>query len=288
MRKGKLAALVTVALAGAVAGSSVGALSGPSSPFSVYVGLGHNAAVERSIYDAEESERQAAIQMCMASLGMPYVMLGAHFNVLEPVGQSAEFFGLVAPFGSTEKSRGETILQDDPNIMYAQSLEDPEQSKYYEALFGRDWLNPNQSMDDYQASCTGAAYAKVPGLAAEIAPLRNEYMIGRSAAIKADPRVVTATEDWSQCMSNRGLQVSSWEDMLGQLEGRLDEALADGRVLSVQEYAMLIDLEKRMYEANQSCDDDVQKAVQAAVLEFDSSFLEEHSTELAAFHRDHW
>ena len=287
MKVQRLLVAITVAFLGIVAGNSVGAQSEPSSPLAEYVGLGHNPVLEREIYDAEETERQNAIQKCMQDQGMPYVPLPPDFNVLAPSGETGEYFGFVASFRSGEL-RDELELSDDPNIKYAESLEEKDRLLYFAALFGSDWQSPNQSVEDYTASCTGAAYEQTPGLAVEIAPLRSGYMDGRPAALESDPEVSEATQEWTQCMSTFGIRALSREDMLAQLEGAIEAQLTDNGVLGSSAFNELLDLEKEMYEANQSCEGGLVSAFYDAVVNFDAAFLDKHRVELARFHRELW
>ncbi len=289
MKTAKLVAVAAVAFVGVVAGTAARAQTVPTSPLAEYVGLGHNPDIERSIFDAEETARQDSIQKCMNGVGMPFVPLAPDFNVFEPGSdEPEEYFGFVTSFSRDKLNETGLVVRDDPNIVYAESLDSGERSRYYEALYGRDWQNPSQSAEDFAASCTGAAYRMTPGLAVAIAPLRIEYMAARASTLESDPRVSRAIHEWADCMSSNGFDVSSLGDMLGQLDQAIDAEIDETLGLSHKAYAELLELERAMYEANASCDSDLRPVFEKAIFEFDYSFLAEHEDELAQFRRDLW
>lgn len=281
-----MAVLATVAI-GVALGSSAGASNGSSSPLREYVGLGHNAADERSIFAAEESVRQKAIQSCMAERGFAYTPVPADMNILAPTPGSVAYFGMVEPHDPA-KSHDAVDLQDNPNVEFADSLPVRDRTQYYEALFGADWESPNQPAALYEESCTGSAYAQTPGLGAEVAELRNAYKRTREDALKSDDRIRVATQNWTSCMADEGFTVTSWEDMLRQVDQAVDSRLDTDGTLSNAAYQDLFGFEGDLYAANQACGHDLRSTVEQVLLDVDARFLNSHRAELEEFHIDRY
>ncbi len=172
--------------------------------------------------------------------------------------------------------------------MFAESLDDRRRNEFYEALYGFDWQNPAQSTEKFRESCTGAAYAGTPGLGAEVASLRGEYREAQRAALAADALVLAATKDWRECMANRGLDVASWEDMLGQIEASVDDRITSDGVLTPESYDELLAYEARVFEADRSCRPDLRAAMQRFVVAFEESFVQSHLDELQPFQVSKW
>ena len=110
----------------AVVGFGIAALpasSSPAPPLAKYPGFGYSTEQDEKQYAAEDMARQRAIAECMESAGFPYVVRPTSVGisgVSNPVAMEA----LLGTY------------ETDPNIEYAESLDESERRAYYEAWLG--------------------------------------------------------------------------------------------------------------------------------------------------------
>lgn len=284
MKTRTIGAVVAVAL-GLAAASAVAATP-PESPMMGFVGLGINHEADFAAYSREETIRQEAIAVCMAARGFAYTATSADFNVLAPSEEAPVYYGLVTPLDPNRGLDTRASLEPNPNIEYAEKLGEVERAAFLEALFGSNWESENQAPSDYLLSCTGAAYAATPGVAARAAALRASYRQQRAAAIATDPSVVAATSDWSECMFRSGFAVETPASLLGQIDAAVIESQGASGVLTPEAYSSLIELERRAYAADSECGGDLRAATRAAIIAFDTGFAARNASALEPFRAD--
>lgn len=219
-----IGAIVSMAL-GLVASSAVAATT-PESPMMDFVGFGINREADLTAYLLEETSRQEAISECMVARGFEYTATAADFNVIAPSKEAPVYYGLVTPFDPDKAFDTTVSLEPNPNMEHAETLGEVERADYLEALFGPNWESEDQAPSDYLLSCTGAAYAATPGVAARAAELRALYRQERATAIATDPAVVAATSDWRACMSRLGFAVETPASLLSQIDAAVVESQA--------------------------------------------------------------
>jgi hypothetical protein len=135
----------------------------------------------------------------------------------------------------------------------------------------------------FEASCTGKAYAAVPGVADEAATLRHQYWESLRSAVDTSPRVVAALSQWSKCLSSHGFSADSPSALQETIDSAIVESLGADGVLDREDFDRLQLLEAEAYRADLGCRGDLAAAIEKAVSEFDAAFIHDHGEQLERF-----
>jgi hypothetical protein len=258
----------TVALAGALTAQEM-AKSGRTSvmpaqsPLAAYPGFGHDPDGDRRAFAAEEAKRQQAIGQCMRSAGFQYV---------SEVAQS------VSAADAARTERRSRTAPVSPNERYRQSLGAEERTKYNMALYGvpdpNDPTNLWNPASGTGGGCWGEAMRGFAGVYAGANALRDQYWDMRQA-IGKDRRVVAATAKWSSCMSGKGFNLASVQELTSAQANM--GMIRDKPTMSPDQVAAAT-------SASGACLSEAgfEEAVQTATLEAETAFVAKHKAVLEA------
>ncbi|WP_368496153.1 hypothetical protein [Herbiconiux sp. A18JL235] len=173
---------------------------------------------DQAAMDERERGVQDAVAACMKVQGFEYVPDTSSVTMysdssLDVEWGSAEFaerygYGVSTdPFGMNGQATG-TEEHTDPNADYVDSLSETMRAAYEEALWGAGSADPGADYDWTTAGCFGAAqhdaesdraYWDDPDYKA-----LEEEMNSLDAQANADPAVVSALAEWTECMAAAG------------------------------------------------------------------------------------
>lgn len=181
----------------------------------------------------QEEQIQESIRQCMAEEGFEYIPVKQPEGSFVSVDISAEEyaakqgFGISTWVGNEEAFTGPEVEFVDPNQELVEAMSEGEREAYYAALYGSEEeqreastfeIDPEtgeeiQMMEGFGVGCQGEASEAVYGGQddpyVELGP-ELEAMYER---IQADPRIVGLNGEWASCMSGKGYQYESQEQM---------------------------------------------------------------------------
>lgn len=219
-RRGFLVAAVVLALGlmvGAAAAITTPIATGRADrPLTAYWGFAQteeDRAIEESIFEQEETQRQALIVSCMSRQGFEY----------KPAISSV----LVTDEMTAAQARS---LLADPNDGYRKSLTSEQQGAYNLALTG--YQDPNHPQAGAAQGCVGEAHEAIPGVF-HVRGILNKEMLAMEREFLDDPEIRALQGAWSSCMGSRGwefatpIDVSASVDLDVLSEAEFQMALAD-------------------------------------------------------------
>lgn len=188
----------------------------PPSKLADFPGFGHDMEKDEATYTEEEMERETAIADCMQENGFEYTPTPSLLVDAQALNDEAEFERLLAEAAK------------DPNDLYVQSLNPSMRESYFLTLTGLADPNIEEGLDHTQAdlinSCRSKAFRDTPGVYAKKNLLSDEYQ-AMQQNIENDERVVKATSDWSNCMSQGGLNFSRPNEVMRHIDQSLASQL---------------------------------------------------------------
>ncbi len=184
----RLAGIVTITVAAAMALGPEPCLAQLTSPLAQYPGFGHQRASDQAALVRQTVARERAIAECMQRQGLQYTQKPPLIN---------------PPAGERAKARPAV----DPNRRIVEALPPDQRTRYNLALFGVPDPNDEQNLWDPRSEtgggCWGDAMRAVPSVFAARSRLSAEYTEMRRS-VAADPRVRAAQARWVECMTSRG------------------------------------------------------------------------------------
>ncbi|HEX6374336.1 MAG TPA: hypothetical protein VFZ91_01300 [Allosphingosinicella sp.] len=233
------------------------------SPLAAYPGFGHNAGEDRRAFAAEEARRQQIIAQCMRDAGFQYV---------------SELSQSVSASDAARMRRRSQAAPESPNERYRAGLTVEKRTEYNMALYGvPDPNDPNNLWNPSSPTgggCWGQAIRAFDGIYAASNALRNEYWDMRQA-IGKDRRVVEATAKWSSCMSGKGFNLASLQEL----------ASAQANMGMIRDKPTLSpDQVEAATAASGEClgSAGYEAAVRTATIEAETAFVERHKSVLEA------
>lgn len=166
-------------------------------PLAAYPGFGHDADGDEARYSREELARQRFVGRCMRVQGFAYTPNPARQII------------------SATTPEQDYATSQDPNVVYADGLDQQQRSAYYRALYGV--ADPYDQSGAVGGGCLGEASRAIAGVYAAQSRL-NEQVLELDHAVRADPQVVAAERQWSLCMKSYGLQYANTQAMLGEMD----------------------------------------------------------------------
>jgi hypothetical protein len=178
---------------------------------------------------------ESTVAKCMAAAGFEYVPVDV------ATVEKAQQYVRADPDVSREDYHrrwgyGETTRFDDPvrtvglgpqNLQIFNSLPKPDQVAYNRTLFGE---NPDMTfvwaLDEEDFSETGGCTRK--GAAAAFTPsqMSGSFENPKDVLVESDPRIVTATDAWVDCMRRAGYEgYRDQDEIMEELGEKLDELL---------------------------------------------------------------
>lgn len=191
---------------------------------------GDDPEAAQAEFEAQEARIQELVRTCMVEQGFEYIPVvqpQANFAVMT---DSEEEFVREQGFGITTWYGNEELNQPtegsdwvDPNQEIVEAMSESERTAYYEALYGPpDQGEPQVDeetgetmyvMEGFGAGCMGQAQEEVYGnqnaLWEEMQPEFDEMW----QRMQADPRMVEANEAWAGCMTGRGFEYTTPDEM---------------------------------------------------------------------------
>lgn len=171
------------------------------SPLAAFPGFGHSPDNDRRAFAAEEAKRQQLIGQCMRTAGFQYV---------------SEVSQTVSAADAARTPRRGRAAPQSSNERYRQTLSGEERTKYNMALYGvpdpNDPKNLWNPASGTGGGCWGEAIRAFDGVYAASNALRDQYWDMRQA-IGKDRRIVEATAKWSSCMSGKGFNLASLQEL---------------------------------------------------------------------------
>lgn len=166
-------------------------------PLAAYPGFGHDLDGDEARYDREELARQRFVARCMRVQGFAYIP--------NPARQIT----------SATTPEQDYAASQDPNVVYADGLDQQQRSAYYRTLYGV--ADPYDQSASVGGGCLGEASRTIAGVYAAQSRL-NEQVLELDRAVRADSQVVAAERQWSLCMKGHGLQYANTQAMLGEMD----------------------------------------------------------------------
>lgn len=172
---------------------------------------------------------EAGIASCMASAGFEYVPIDAVTfreamdSLTEPAGLSSEEFVAQYGYGISTSPPTEDFGAGPENAAILRDLSPADQTAYMRTLLGDDTeatfviALENEDMSTI-GGCTKTAVESV--LTAE--QLNPTFQNPFDVLVAQDPRVISAMEDWSGCMSDAGYDFGTLDDAEEEIADRLD------------------------------------------------------------------
>ncbi|TQV71334.1 hypothetical protein FKG94_19665 [Exilibacterium tricleocarpae] len=230
-----------------------------------------NSEEDEAQFSREEMAREELIAGCMRENGYEYTPAPSVVVDEAAMSNPEEF---------------ERLLQEslsDPNEVYVNSLSVDMRKAYYQTLTGMD--NPNDpegqahDLAAFSDSCVNRAYREIPGVYAKRNQL-SEALEAMELRIEEDERIVRATEDWSECMGDRGYTFSTPADVLRQADARLTDI--DQSTVGAQALRLIGEELNESAKVAEDCQqktglDDIRRQVR---VEYENQFVRNHRAEL--------
>jgi hypothetical protein len=241
------------------------------SDLSEYPGFGHDDERDEQQFSEEERKRENLIAECMQGNGFEYTPAPSILVDEESMNNPEEFERLLEQSAT------------DPNESYVQSLTPQMQKAYYLALTGMENPNEQESLPhDYASdshSCVNQAFKQIPGVYAKFHSLRDQFD-AMEEDIENDPRISSATRQWSLCMSNQGYEFESPSNVLllaDQALAELDSETGDNN-----DVAMIQDDLEKVKSASITCDQQahLSKIREEVRVEYENRFVEKYKEQL--------
>jgi hypothetical protein len=215
-------------------------------------------------------DTEAAIADCMDVEGFEYIPIDpvSFRNLMASLasvpGLSDEEFVAQYGYGFTTQPPKETFQFGDENKAVFDSLSDSDKVSYLRALLGDNtqatfvYMLENEDFEG-AGGCTKEAIDQVFTAEQRNPNFQNPFDV----LVAQDPRVIDATKNWSECMSEEGFDFESPEEAEDQIIARFD-ALIQGRDPATLEGSEKEELEQLQGE---------EKAIAAADLVCQEEFL---------------
>ena len=206
--------------------------------------FGADPEEQRAYYARREQRVQELIAVCMVEEGFEYIPAVRPIpDVAFEDFESEEFarergFGITTSFGDDQAALFGGDDWTDPNQAIVDALSDSARQAYYDTLYQPPEPAGSETDPDtgeeveiyeggYGGGCSGQAYEEVyafDSLDEIYEQLDVESMYER---LEADPRVQAMSEEWSQCMGDRGYDYEDpeamYESVYTDFQARLEE-----------------------------------------------------------------
>ncbi|MCZ7528280.1 MAG: hypothetical protein M5U14_19065 [Acidimicrobiia bacterium] len=108
----------------------------------------------------------------------------------------------------------------DPNASYLDTLTEQERRQY-----GRDWLGTTEDFETGSPSgCANEARQEVFGSLSETEVTGGQELVNElDDRVRADPRIVEATQEWSRCMTGHGYDLSTPQQARAHVQERAEQ-----------------------------------------------------------------
>ncbi len=215
-------------------GNGSGDGTSSESPLAAVLGIPFDDDDAMAEYFSDLSRRaEITIAECMLAEGFEYQVVD--YSVLDALDSAVDFesrefaeqygFGIASnPF---EDSFESIESFEDPNQTYIESLSDGEREAFQSALSGE---LPDLSSGDLQsfepAGCQGNAYEELFTFSRVFGQFGDAFE-EMEEAYDADPRVVSASSGWSECMGEAGYNFADIEGAEDDIRRRYDAIVND-------------------------------------------------------------
>lgn len=183
--------------------------------------------------------KEQVILECMREHGFEYVAYDPQLSTDEMAAATALSLHLPNSTGygilaSLSRDRHEQIaLPEDQNNAYLETLSPTERDAYIRAMFGNVG-DSNSDQSDF--GCVGRGNDSVPAQTAQNAAWLEEAASEVESRTFSDADVIAATDEWSDCMNERGFSYASrpelFEQLLREFRPVFDAVAAVGRIES--------------------------------------------------------
>lgn len=186
-----------------------------------------------------EMRQQELIATCMANQGFEYVPAATPSSIIGVAFDEEQFareqgFGISTRYDAIDEN-DPSGQWTDPNEAIVAAMSESERNAYYEGLYGAETgLEAGAEESDatfWGGGCQGGAAQEVFGQAEAIFSELEPLLTDLQERVDADPRMADADQGWTACMSDRGYQYESaddiWNTALDDLQQRY-QAIAGG------------------------------------------------------------
>lgn len=186
-----------------------------------------------------EMRQQELIATCMANQGFEYVPAVTPSSIIGVAFDEEQFareqgFGISTRYDAVDEN-DPSGRWTDPNEAIVTAMSESERNAYYEGLYGAETeLEAGAEESDatfWGGGCQGEAAQEVFGQAEAIFSELEPLLTDLQERVDADPRMTDADQGWTACMSDRGYQYESaddiWNTALDDLQQRY-AAIAGG------------------------------------------------------------
>jgi len=185
-------------------------------------------------YVAHIEETQAKIASCMADAGFEYVPVdvktveAGQARVRTDPGYTRRTFK--EKWGLAVTTRFDNPVRDTglgPNLQIWKNLPPDQQDAYFQTLFGDDWnADFVFTFDEEDFSSTGGCTREAVEQVFTEEQVQGSYINPKDVLVEEDERVIAATEQWSECMHERGYEYEEDQDeIIEEYPARLEELL---------------------------------------------------------------
>lgn len=181
-------------------------------------------------------ETQRLVGECMAAAGFEYIPVdvetieAGQARMRRDPGDTRRGYKIEYGLGVT--TRFDNPVRDvglGPNLDIMNTLPEADREAYERTLWGDDpdadfvW-----TLDEEDFSSTGGCTREAVSEVFTAAQIRGSYVNPKDVLVEEDPRIVEATENWSQCMHDLGYEYSEDQDeIIEEYQERLDELVGD-------------------------------------------------------------
>ncbi len=206
---------------------------------------------QQAMFMQQEQQAQQLIAACMASEGFEYIpVVQPQSEVNSLLGMDDEEraseigFGITTLYGSEELFLAPEDWTD-PNQAIIESMSESEREAYYDTLYaiGENTvteIDPEtgeefEMVDGFGGGCLGEAYEEVWQADFQQEVMEALDLDSMYQRFLADPRIVAANQEWSECMSDKGYDYSDpdqlIEEALEDFSQRLEQLVGNANLI---------------------------------------------------------